>query len=157
MSNVDYNLSLTPFHRMPRIERIGLTLVGLSVLAMLVAFLSASGPSMPFVLGGFLLVTGGVLLSRNVQKYKTLSALLFAGGLISLAFILFGAVQIPSMVLTITTVGFLIAGGLVFIINHYGQRLPGINNNGYFHSELTRKNGAAGWVFAIVLTGFLMR
>lgn len=154
MSSVNYNLSLTPFKKMPSIERIGLTLIGLSTLAMLVAFLSASGPSMPFIFGGFLLVTGGVLLSRNVQKYKTLSALLFAGGLISLAFILFGSVNLPSIILTITTVGFLVAGGLIFIVNHYGQRPAGINNNGYYHSELTKNNGAAGWVFAIVLTGF---
>jgi Pyruvate/2-oxoacid:ferredoxin oxidoreductase delta subunit len=53
----------------------------------------------------------------------------------------------------ITTFLFLGLGGILYSLEKFSTRLPGIANNGIWHSSFSN-GGAIGWVFAILLTGF---
>lgn len=155
MSHVDHSMSLTPPAFMSKEERIGAFLAGLGVLALLVAFLSASTIS-PFIVLGFagtMLVSAGVLHSIGRPQQKGLKQLLTLGGVMSLSF-LFLKTKMPDGIALGLVFGVTAVGAAIYYWAAFGRGPAGIKNNGIFHSSATRQAGVLSWMLAIVFTGF---
>ena len=155
MSHVDHSMSLTPPAFMSKEERIGAFLAGLGVLALLVAFLSASTIS-PFIVLGFagtMLVSAGVLHSIGRPQQQRLKQLLALGGAMSLSF-LFLKMKMPDGIALGLVFGVTAVGAAIYSWAAFGRGPAGIKNNGIFHSSATRQAGVLSWMLAIVFTGF---
>lgn len=155
MSKVDHSMSLTPPADMNKIERIGALVTGLGILALLVAFLGAT-PISPFIalgFGGAMLVAAGVLRGINKEKFKGLSLLMLAGGVISLV-LMFLKMNLEGWVAFAAVFGVTAAGATYYFWGAFGKGPAGIKNNGIFHSSATRQAGVLSWVLAILFTGF---
>lgn len=79
-------MSLTPPSEMGGAEKVGAGFLGVGVLALLVAFLAnwQVGQSLTLLFAGAGLVSGGILLSKKVERQKPLAFLLLYAGLVGL-------------------------------------------------------------------------
>ena len=164
MNQTNPSLSLTPPSEMGNLERLGLTIAGVGLLALVVAFLGNAGnPVLPFGLGLTFFVAGGMLYLRDREFYQTAIIGAIVLGIISMIFIvaridlakfkIFG-LTIPPLVFTILILGLTTVGAIIYYYQRFGKGPAGIRNDGYYHSEATKKNGTIGWLLAIVITGF---
>ncbi len=154
MSDSNISMSLTPPGELRLTEKIGYGILAIGLLSMIVAFVGTGAPAhLPFLFGMTALVFGGVLLTKNVNRFKNISLVLMSIGLLSLVLV-FVKIQIPQSVLTFLVVGCITAGGLTYIIGRFYQGPAGIRNNHIAHSQWTMKNGVMAWILGIVLTGF---
>jgi len=154
MGSVNQSRSLTPPAELGKAERTGIAILGVGLLASLVALVGDNrSPLLPMLIGLAFLITGGILLDRKGRQYKTTAAILGLAGLLSLAFLLID-ISVNHIVWTVLTIGFSSVGALIYLVSHYKKRPAGINNDGLTHSETTRKSGVKAWFLAIVFTGF---
>jgi len=135
-------------------ERIGLGMLAIGLLAFLLSFLTFAGPAISFLFGMFFMVAGGVMYS-NKENRKSLAVLLsFILGIISFALLIFRPASISPVLISTLSIGFFIAGALLYIVRRFHEKEAGIRNNSTFFSPLTRKNGTLAWILAVIITGF---
>lgn len=155
MSTVDHSLSLTPPAHMSSLERLGAFVTGLGILALLIAFLSAT-PLSPWLIMGFsgtFLVSAGVLTSINRKKYQQLIVVCLSVG--AIGFALMGLrLNLTGWAIFALIFGVTAVGASIYFWGAFGKGPAGIKNNGIFHNEATRQGGVLSWMLAIVFTGF---
>lgn len=166
MSNIDHSMSITPPSRMNVSERIGMTLAGIGLLAMIVAFIGTHLPPyipMAFSMAG--LISGAIVLSRKKRDHRLTVISLFVISGVAAVFTLLNWLEVFSMnklfssnlamwILFGIIFGLTSIGGLIFFYNRFGKGVAGIRLNGMKHSEVTRKQGSIGWILTILFTGF---
>jgi Pyruvate/2-oxoacid:ferredoxin oxidoreductase delta subunit len=164
MAAYDVSLQLTATPRsFTWAERIGLSFAGGGVLLLLVALSGASGAGpAKFFLSGLGLLLSGLFIFYGYRLHAPTTRLtrqqkwglgVFGAGLLASLLALSGWGQaLPTLFFWLGP-GLVIAGGLVYIWNTYGQGLAGIRNNGLMLSATTAR-GAIGWMLGLVLTGF---
>ena len=89
--------------------------------------------------------------SRFSIRQRTGLALIGVGVLALLVMLVGDGSLNPALTMGVAMVGFLLGSGLLFA--DLLQQAPGVNNNGVWFSGATAR-GMAGWVMAIVFTGF---
>jgi Pyruvate/2-oxoacid:ferredoxin oxidoreductase delta subunit len=89
----------------------------------------------------------------KTERIKKIGLALFASGI--LFFILtLGNISESSPLLFFTlSFGLSIAGGVIYFLPHLNEAPPGIKHNRIFFQSIT-KQGVAGWVLGIIITGF---
>jgi Pyruvate/2-oxoacid:ferredoxin oxidoreductase delta subunit len=155
MSKVDHSMSLTPPAKMNGAERIGAFITGLGILALLVAFLSAT-PLSPWLIigiGGAFMASAGILTSINREKYGQMIVVLLVTGIISIVFLGI-RMDLPQWPMFFLVFGVTAIGACIYFWGAFGKGPAGIKNNGIFHSSATRQAGVLSWIMAIAFTGF---
>ena len=89
--------------------------------------------------------------SRYSARQRTGLALIGVGVLALLVMLVGDGSLNPALTMGVAMVGFLVGSGLLFA--DLLQQAPGVNNNGVWFSGATAR-GMAGWIMAIVFTGF---
>lgn len=89
--------------------------------------------------------------SRYSARQKTGLTLIGVGALALLVMLVGDGALNPALTMGIAIAGFLLGSGLLFA--DLLQQAPGVNNNGVWFSGATAR-GMAGWIMAIVFTGF---
>ncbi|MEM0997718.1 MAG: 4Fe-4S dicluster domain-containing protein [Bacteroidota bacterium] len=155
MSQIDHSMSLTPPSRLNLPARIGALLAGGGIVAMAIAFLSASPVSGWLVLGisGVMLATGGVLWTSKRNRYRNLIYVLFLTGVAGLVF-LGVRINLTGWAMFFLIFGLISVGAVLYFYYTFGQGPAGIKNHGLFHSSATRQAGTISWMLAIAFTGF---
>lgn len=154
MSESNISMSLTPPGELGLIEKIGLGILGAGLLSLLVAFVGTGAPAhIPFLFCMTSLVFAFVLLSKDRSRFQNISLGLIAVGLISMVFV-FTKLKLSQEILAITSIGFTVVGGLIYVISHFSKGPAGIRNNGITFSQWTKKNGVIAWILGIMMTGF---
>ena len=89
--------------------------------------------------------------SRYSARQKAGMASIGVGILALLVMLVGDGALNPALMMGVAMVGFILGSGLLFA--DLLQRAPGVNNNGIWFSGATAR-GMAGWIMAIVFTGF---
>jgi ferredoxin-type protein NapH len=155
MSTLNRSLSIAPPPDLPKNEKLGLAILSIGLLSMIVALAAHSpSPVIPFLLSGFFMVTGVVIFASKKKDLKSVAQISLFIGVVSGLFLFVKGDFLNDVILSVFTFGFLIAGGLIYILTKYKSQPGAIQNNGIYHSILTKKNGTLGWILGIVITGF---
>lgn len=179
MKPFDTSLSLTPPSKMGVIERIGLTLAGIGLLSLLIAFVGASIPYwISMGVGLTLLVVAGILLSRDRERHKNTILILAISGIISIVMMILvntHTIDLGHLVKSVQQedgswteerndiwywnlfaliFGLISVGGIIYFYGAFGKGPAGIKNNGIKHSEATKAGGTIAWMLTIAFTGF---
>jgi Pyruvate/2-oxoacid:ferredoxin oxidoreductase delta subunit len=140
---------------MAPMERVGALLAGLGILALLVAFLSAS-PLSPWLIMGFMgafAVSAGILATIDRKKYMLFIGVLVAATIMGLV-LLAMRINLTGWPIFALIFGLTAVGASMFFWGTFGKGPAGIKNNGIFHSSATRQGGVLSWMLAIAFTGF---
>ncbi len=91
--------------------------------------------------------------NSKTDTFKKIGLAIFALGILFFILTVGGTGKSSPLLLFALTFGLSVTGGLMYFIPQIKEAPPGIKNNKIFFNSIT-KQGVAGWVLGIIITGF---